>query len=261
MIADNPKTHYRSIFISDLHLGSRGAQADTCLTFMKETSCDYLYLIGDIVDLWALKRRIYFPQSHVNLIRKFLKRANNGTKVFYVVGNHDENLREFIPLSLGEVEIVDEIIHVTADGKRFFVVHGDRYDQIVKYARWVAWLGDLGYTMLLRSNRWVNTARRWFGYPEWSLADYVKKRVKQAVAFIGDFEQAAIHDAKECGADGVICGHIHFAADKVIGGIRYVNDGDWVESCTAAVEHVDGRIEVIRFSREQVRHPVGAEFG
>lgn len=242
------KKHYRSIFISDVHLGSRGAQAEALDDFLKNNTCDNLYLVGDIIDFWALRRKIYFPESHVRVIRRLLKRQEQGVKVTYIVGNHDEVLRDFIPLTFGEMKVLDDTIHTAADGKRYLVIHGDQFDQVMRYAKWLAWLGDIGYALLLRSNTVVNWFRRRFGLGHWSLSAYVKYKVKMAVNFIGEFEQTVAKAAKDHNVDGVICGHIHHAEDRQIDGIAYLNDGDWVESCTALVENEHGRMSVITWN-------------
>lgn len=241
------KTRYRSIFISDVHLGSRGSQAEALNKFLKSNSSEYLYLVGDIVDFWALRRKVFFPQSHVNVIRRILKRSDH-VKVTYIVGNHDEALRQFIPMAFGDIQVANEVIHETADGRRFLVIHGDAFDQVMRYAKWLAFLGDVGYGILLRSNGIVNTLRRRFGLGYWSLSAYVKHKVKMAANFIGQFEQAVELSVRERNVHGVICGHIHHAEIKEYPDFTYINDGDWVESCTAVVEHMDGRLELIRFT-------------
>lgn len=245
------KTHYRSIFISDTHLGTPGSKADDLLDFLRAHSSEKLYLVGDIVDFWALSRKSYFPQSHINVIRKFLSRSSQGTEVIYLPGNHDEKIRDIIPIDMGNIKVVDSCVHETIDGKKFLVIHGDVYDQIVRYAKWVAWLGDIGYGLLLKSNRIVNFFRRKFGMGYWSLSAHVKKKVKAAVNFIGNYELAVSQDVKDREVDGVICGHIHQAEIKTINGILYCNTGDWVESCTALVEHFDGRLELLSW---EVKH-------
>lgn len=241
------KTKYRSIFISDIHLGSRGSKAAALNKFLKGHTSEYLYLVGDIVDFWALRRKVFFPQSHVNVVRRILKRANS-SKVFYIVGNHDEQLRQFLPMAFGDIQFVNEMTHQTADGRRFLVIHGDQYDQVMLYAKWLAFLGDIGYSLLMRANGAVNRFRRWFGMGYWSLSAYAKRKVKVAVNFIGQFEDAVAHDVRQRGLDGVICGHIHHAEIKPLTDtFAYMNCGDWVESCSVLVEHFDGRIELLRF--------------
>ncbi len=240
------KQHYRSILISDLHLGSKGCQAEKLLAFLKTHTADNLYLVGDIIDLWALSRKIYFPQSHLKVLKKVLALSKN-TRIVYVRGNHDETLDEFVPFNIGNIEVVMEAEHVTADGRKLLICHGDKYDQVMQYARWLAVLGDIGYTLLLKSNAYVNWFRRKFGRGYWSLYAYAKRRVKKLVGFIGDFENAVAKDAAANGYDGVVCGHIHHCEMKKIQGIDYYNDGDWVESCTALIEDELGNIRIIDF--------------
>jgi UDP-2,3-diacylglucosamine pyrophosphatase LpxH len=241
------KLQFKSVFISDLHLGSRGCQADALNDFLATVEADNLYLVGDIVDLWAMSRKFYFPQNHVNVLRKVLKKSKNGTRVVYIVGNHDETFRPLLPFDFGEIEIVNEIIHYGLDGKRYLVTHGDDYDQIVLHAKWVAQLGDIGYSFLLQSNRWINAVRNFFHLPHWSLSNYVKAKVKGAANFICGYEDAVAKAVKDRHLDGVVCGHIHHAEIKTIEGVQYMNDGDWVESCTALVENLDGTFEIIRW--------------
>lgn len=234
--------HFRTIFISDVHLGSKACNAEAALDFLKTHSCDALYIVGDFIDLWALRRKVFLPQSHVNVIQRVLKIAKQGTKVVYCPGNHDEYVREFIPVTLGNITIVDDAIFETVDGRRFLVIHGDAFDQVVRHARWLAWLGDIGYHLLMSSNSLVNGVRRRLGLPRWSLSAYVKSRVKQAVSFVGNFERAVVRSVEEKGLDGVICGHIHTANIARFGGVLYLNDGDFCESCTALVERDNGEL-------------------
>jgi UDP-2,3-diacylglucosamine pyrophosphatase LpxH len=239
------RKRYRTIFVSDSHLGTAGSSAAMLLDFLKRHECETLYLVGDIVDGWALKKGWYWPQSHSDVVRAVLKMAKHGTRVIYVPGNHDEHFRDYVGLELGGIELLPEDVHVTADGRRLLVIHGDQFDNVVLYHRWLAFLGDGAYTLLLKSNRWVNRVRRVFGYPYWSLAAHMKKRVKNAVAFISRFEEVVAHAAAERGVDGVVCGHIHSAEIRQIGDITYYNDGDWVESCTALVEAADGSLSIV----------------
>ena len=239
------KIKFRTVWISDTHLGTAGCNAELLHDFLHSIKPETLYLVGDIIDGWRLKRGWYWPARHNDVVRRVLKLANKGTRVVYIPGNHDEALRDFTGLAFGGVEIMQEAIHVTADGKRLLVLHGDEFDGIVLYARWLAFLGDRAYAALLRLNIWFNFIRRRFGLPYWSISAYLKHRVKNAVAFIGRFEAAVAHAARERGVDGVVCGHIHSAEIRDFDGILYMNDGDWVESCTALVEHADGRIEII----------------
>jgi len=239
------KLKFRTVWISDTHLGTSGCNAELLHDFLHSIKPDTLYLVGDIIDGWRLKRGWYWPPRHNDIIRRVLKLANKGARVVYIPGNHDEALRDYTGLAFGGVEVMQEAIHVTADGKRLLVLHGDEFDGVVLYARWLAFLGDVGYSVLLRMNVWFNALRRQFGLPYWSLSAYIKHRVKNAVAFISRFEEVVAHAARERGVDGVVCGHIHSAEIRDFDGILYMNDGDWVESCTALVEHFDGRIEIL----------------
>jgi UDP-2,3-diacylglucosamine pyrophosphatase LpxH len=239
------KLKFRTVWISDTHLGTSGCNAELLHDFLHSIKPETLYLVGDIIDGWRLKRGWYWPPRHNDIIRRVLKLANKGTRVVYIPGNHDEALRDYAGLAFGGVEVMSEAIHVTADGKRLLVLHGDEFDGVVLYARWLAFLGDAGYSVLLRLNVTFNAVRRRFGLPYWSLSAYIKHRVKNAVAFISRFEEVVAHAARERGVDGVVCGHIHSAEIRDFDGITYMNDGDWVESCTALVEHADGQIEIL----------------
>jgi UDP-2,3-diacylglucosamine pyrophosphatase LpxH len=236
---------YRTIWLSDIHLGTRGCRARALLDFLEGCHCDYLYLVGDIIDFWRLKRAPHWPQLHSDVVRTILSKARAGTIVTLVPGNHDEYLRRFCDLQLGNIMITREAIHRTADGRLFLVVHGDEFDSITRCHRWVALTGDVGYDVLLELNRWFNGARRRLGLPYWSLAAYVKGKVKRAVNFITAFETALAHEAARRGLHGVVCGHIHRAETREIEGLQYCNTGDWVESCTALVEHADGSLELL----------------
>lgn len=239
---------YRTIFISDVHLGTRACKAEYLLDFLKYNESEELYLVGDIIDGWRLKQSWYWPQAHNDVVQKLLRRARKGDKVFYLPGNHDEAARLFLGINFGTIPIEDEFIHETADGKRFLVIHGDQYDVVVKYAKWLAHIGDKAYVLLLGLNTGVNAIRRRLGFSYWSLSAYMKGRAKQAVEFVGRFERALSDEARRRGLDGVICGHVHTAEFKDIDGVTYCNDGDWVESCTALVEHFDGRLEIINWA-------------
>jgi len=241
-------THYRTIWISDIHLGTRGSKADFLLDFLRQTESDYLFLVGDIVDGWRLRRSWYWPQSHNDVVQKVLRKARKGTQVVYVPGNHDEWLRDYTELQLGGVWLREEIAHTLADGRKLLVVHGDAFDGVVRYAKWLALLGDGAYTVALQVNHYFNLVRRRFGYPYWSLSAYLKSRVKNAVAFTRDFAAAVASEAAKRGFDGVVCGHIHSAEIREVGEVLYCNDGDWVESCTALVEHHDGRLEILHWA-------------
>ena len=238
---------YRAIWISDFHLGTRRAQAHALLDFLRRTESDYLYLVGDIVDNWSLKKTWYWHQSHNDVVQKLLRKARKGTRVVYIPGNHDEGFRDFSGLRFGRVAVLNRTTHVTADGRRYLVLHGDEFDGVVKYARWLALLGDGAYAAAVEINHHFNRARRLFGFRYWSLSAYLKHKVKRAVEFISHFEQAVVREARRAGADGVVCGHIHTCEMRDIDGIHYCNDGDWVESCTALVEHGDGRLELIHW--------------
>ncbi|WP_341898386.1 UDP-2,3-diacylglucosamine diphosphatase [Ferrovibrio terrae] len=242
---------YRTIWISDIHLGTRGCKADLLLEFLRYTESDTLYLVGDIVDGWRLKRSWYWNQSHNDVVQKLLRKARKGTNVIYVPGNHDEALRDFIEgaaLQFGGITVLMEAIHETADGRRLLVTHGDHFDGIVTCAKWLALLGDAAYGFALGLNTWFNHLRRRMGLPYWSLSAYLKHKVKNAVEFISDYEQAIAEEARRRHVDGVVCGHIHHAEIREIDGIQYCNDGDWVESCTALVEHFDGRLEILHWA-------------
>jgi len=249
-VQESEKTHYRSIFLSDIHLGTRGCRADLLLEFLKRHTCDELYLVGDIIDGWRLKSGFYWPQTHTNVMRRFLTVSKRGTQVTYVTGNHDEFLRKYSDMEIGNIKLVDAAVHKTADGRRFLVVHGDAYDVVTRYHRWVALLGGIGYDALLALNTHLNHWRAKFGYGHWSLSAWVKYRVKRAVSFVSGFEDAVSHHCRQQGFDGVICGHIHHAEITDYDDIRYMNCGDWVESCTALVEDNRGTFRVIRWADE-----------
>lgn len=242
-----PTYRYRTIWISDVHLGTRGSKAEYLLDFLKRSDSETLYLVGDIIDGWRLKKSWYWPQAHNDVVQKLLRKARKGTRVVLIPGNHDDFLRSFTGFELGRIPIHKHVIHEGADGRKFLVVHGDAFDGIVTYARWLAFLGDTAYTFALVVNRWFNALRRRLGFSYWSLSAYLKHKVKNAVAFIANFEGAMAEVARKRGLSGVICGHIHHAEMRAIGDVLYCNDGDWVESCTALVEHFDGRLEILRW--------------
>jgi len=248
---------YRTIWISDIHLGTRGCKADLLLDFLRHTESDTLYLVGDIFDGWRLRKSWYWLQSHNDVVQKLLRKARKGTEVVYVPGNHDEVARDYCDLQFGGIMVRRDCIHVTADGREFLVLHGDEFDVVVRYAKWLALLGDWAYTTLLAINHWFNEARKHFGYPYWSLSAYLKHKVKNAVEYIGNYETAIADEARQRGVDGVVCGHIHHPEIRDIDGILYCNDGDWVESCSALVEHFDGRLEILNWieQRELVSRP------
>lgn len=256
--APRQRTQYRTVWISDIHLGTPGCNAELLLDFLKSIECETLYLVGDIIDAWRLRKGWYWPPRHNDVVRCILKMAKRGTHVVYVPGNHDEVLRDYTGLAFGDVTVVSEAIHETADGRRLLVLHGDQFDSIVMYAKWLAFLGDSAYEFLLKANSVVNFVRRRFGLPYWSLAAHLKKRVKNAVQFISKFEEVVAHAASERQVDGVVCGHIHSAEIREFGDITYYNDGDWVESCTALTEHEDGRMEIIDWAERKRREAAEA---
>ena len=244
------KFRVRTVWISDLHLGTPGCQAKALLDFLREVQCDTLYLVGDIIDGWQLRRTWYWPQAHNDVVQKLLRKARKGTRVVFVPGNHDEFARRYVTHTFGGIEVVDDCMHVTADGRRLWITHGDLFDGVIQCAKWLAYVGDAAYEFTLKVNRWFNRARARLGLPYWSLSRYLKHKVKRAVSYIDDFEAAVAREARRRGADGVVCGHIHHAEMRDIDGILYCNDGDWVESLTALVEHDDGRLEIIDCSAQ-----------
>lgn len=243
--ADRPTLSVRTVWISDLHLGTPGCQAKALLDFLRDVECETLYLVGDIIDGWQLRRSWYWPQAHNDVVQKLLRKARKGTRVIFIPGNHDEFARKYLTHNFGGVEVMEEAMHVTADGKRLWITHGDLYDGVIQCARWLAIMGDLAYEFTLKANRWFNRIRAKCGLPYWSLSRYLKHKVKRAVSYINEFENAVAREARKRGAHGVVCGHIHHAEIREIDGILYCNDGDWVESLTALVEHFDGRLEII----------------
>ena len=251
-------TRYRAIFISDIHLGTRGCKSEMLLEFLRTTESQYLYLVGDIVDGWRLRRSWYWHQSHNDVVQKLLRKARKGTQVVLVPGNHDELARDYVGMQFGGVWVLGETIHVTADGRRMLVLHGDAFDGVITYARWLALLGDHAYTFALWMNHGLNRLRVALGFGYWSLSAYLKDKVKGAVSYISAFEVAVAAEARRRGADGVICGHIHKAEIRDIDGVLYCNDGDWVESCTALVEHWDGRLEILTWANQHGANQHGA---
>ena len=243
--------HYRAIWISDTHLGTPGCQAEALLDFLRRTESTYLYLVGDIIDGWQLKRRWYWHQLHNDVIQKVLRKARKGTHVIYIPGNHDEAARHYLGIAFGDIAIREESVHTTATGQRLLVIHGDAFDAVVQGARWIALLGDVLYTILLRVNRHFNRWRARFGFSYWSLSLFLKQKVKNAVNYIGAFEHALAREARERGLDGVVCGHIHKAEIRDIDGILYCNDGDWVESLTALVETHEGELRILHWHEER----------
>ena len=237
--------HHRTLWISDVHLGTPGCKAAYLLDFLRHNDADTLYLVGDIIDGWQLRRGWYWHRSHNDVVQKVLRKARKGTRVIFVPGNHDEFARQFAGLCFGDIEVVDELVHTTADGRRLWVIHGDQFDGVVQNAKWLAYVGDALYTVALAMNHWFNRARSRLGLRYWSLSQYLKQRVKNAVSFISDFEHALAREARRRGLDGVVCGHIHKAEIRVIDGTLYCNDGDWVESLTALAEAHDGTLSLI----------------
>lgn len=241
------RLRFRAIWISDTHLGTPGCQARQLLEFLRRTESDYLYLVGDIVDGWQLKRRWYWHQSHNDVVQKVLRKARKGSEVVYIPGNHDEAARHFLGLAFGGIAIREEAIHTTTRGKRLLVTHGDLFDGVVQCARWLALLGDVLYAFTLKLNRHVNAFRGRLGLPYWSLSQFLKHRVKNAVSYISAYEEALAREARQRGLDGVVCGHIHKAEIRDIGGILYCNDGDWVESLTALAETMEGELRILHW--------------
>jgi UDP-2,3-diacylglucosamine pyrophosphatase LpxH len=237
--------HYRAIWISDIHLGTKGCKAEHLLEFLRTHESDYLYLVGDIIDGWRIKRSWYWHQSHNDVVQKILRKARKGTRVVYIPGNHDEAMRQFVGLELGRIAVEHEAVHTMLDGRRLLVTHGDLFDGVVQRARWLAHLGDTLYCLILELNRHFNRMRQRFGMPYWSLSQYLKHQVKNAVSYISDFEHALAHEAKRRGFDGVVCGHIHKAEMRNIEGVLYANDGDWVESLTALAETFSGELRIL----------------
>ena len=241
--------HYRAIWISDVHLGTPGCQAKFLLDFLKHNESDTLYLVGDIIDGWRLKKSIYWPQSHNDVVQKILRKARKGTEVVYVPGNHDESIRQFLGLSFGEIKVVPEAIHTTADGRKLWITHGDLFDGVMQYAKWLAYVGDNLYSLILYFNRYLNLLRIRMGMQYWSLSQYLKHQVKNAVSYIADFEMIMAREARLRGCQGVVCGHIHKAEIRMIDNLLYCNDGDWVESLTALVETHEGELKIVHWPR------------
>lgn len=250
------KTHYRSVWISDVHLCTRDAQAEMLYSFLDSVRCDHLYLVGDIIDMWALKRKWRWPREYNAIIHKILKRSRKGARVVFIPGNHDDFFRDFVGYRFGDVEVASHAEHVTADGRRFLVMHGDEFDAVVQYHAWLSHLGSWAYQRLILLNRVVNLARRWMGMPYWSLSGAIKRRVKKAATFATRFEETLIQEARRRGVDGVICGHIHQPVMREEVGLLYCNTGDWIENCTALVEECDGSLRILRWHDEIKRRVV-----
>lgn len=253
------RRRYRSVFISDLHLGTPGCQAGPLLDFLKAHPSDNLFLVGDIIDGWQLRKRWYWPQAHNDVVQKLLRRARKGCRVVFIPGNHDEFARQFCGHHFGGIEVLEEAVHVTASGQQLWVVHGDYFDGVIQCAKWLAHLGDNLYEFTLRLNRHLNSLRARMGLPYWSLSAYLKGKVKTALNYVTDFERAVAHEARRRGHQGVVCGHIHRAELRHIDGILYCNDGDWVESRTALVEHYDGRLELVAWQPSADPEAIGHE--
>ena len=242
------RARFRAVFISDLHLGTAGCQARPLLDFLKHHPSHTLYLVGDIIDGWQLRRKWYWPQAHNDVIQKLLRRSRKGCRVVFVPGNHDEFARQFDGHNFGGIEVANEAVHTTADGRRLWVVHGDHFDGVIQCAKWLAYLGDNAYEFTLKLNRHLNSLRARMGLPYWSLSQYLKHKVKSALNYVTDFERAVAAEARQRGYQGVVCGHIHRPEMRTIDGTLYCNDGDWVESLSALVEHMDGRLELVHWS-------------
>jgi UDP-2,3-diacylglucosamine pyrophosphatase LpxH len=267
---DGPAKHrFRAVWISDVHLGTPGCQAQALLDFLKHTHCEYLFLVGDMIDGWQLRRSWYWPQAHNDVVQKLLRKARKGTRVIYVPGNHDEFARKYTGHSFGGIEVVEDWIHETADGRKLWITHGDYFDAVIQCAKWLAYVGDSAYEFTLKLNRYLNNLRGRLGLPYWSLSKYLKLKVKRAVSYVNDFEQAVAREARKLGVQGVVCGHIHHAEMRDIDGILYCNDGDWVESLTALVEYPDGRLAIfdaleyarsgqLKHEHEELAQPVAA---
>jgi UDP-2,3-diacylglucosamine pyrophosphatase LpxH len=244
--------HYKSIFISDIHLGTPGCSADELCIFLKNNTCDNLFLVGDIVDGWRIKKKWYWPQSHSNVIRRILTASKRNTKVYYIPGNHDEALRKFISydITMGNIIILDRYVYEAIDGKKYLVIHGDFFDTLMLNSKWLMHIGDSLYNFLIWSNILLNKIRKIGGLEYWSLSNYLKQNTKQALNYINNFEEYLASYCKQHNFDGIICGHIHKAEIRIIDGIIYMNDGDWVESRTALVEHLDGKWEIINYDTQ-----------
>jgi UDP-2,3-diacylglucosamine pyrophosphatase LpxH len=239
-----PSVRFRSVWISDIHLGTPGCQAQALLEFLKRVECDTLFLVGDIIDGWQLRRSWYWPQAHNDVVQKLLRKARKGTRVIFVPGNHDEFARKYLGHSFGGIEVAEDWIHETADGRKLWITHGDYFDAVIQCARWLAIMGDHAYEFMLRLNHYLNSLRARLGLPYWSLSKFLKLKVKRAVAYVNDFEDAVAREARKLGVQGVVCGHIHHAEMRWIDDVLYCNDGDWVESLTALVEQEDGSLAV-----------------
>lgn len=242
------REQYRAIWISDVHLGYKGCKAEYLLHFLQVTECDYLYLVGDIIDIWSMKRNLYWPQTHNDIVKAILDKAKSGTRVIYIPGNHDEMFRDYEGYVFGNIIFRNEYVHTTGAGERFLILHGDEFDGVIQCGRLATFFGNHAYDLLLYLNRLFNQLRRRLGLPYWSLATFLKSKIKNAMQHVANFERAAVYAANRRGAGGVICGHIHHAEIKKVNGIVYLNTGDWVENCTALVERQSGEIELLHWS-------------
>jgi UDP-2,3-diacylglucosamine pyrophosphatase LpxH len=238
---------YRTVFISDIHLGTKMSQADQLLEFMKTFECEKIYLVGDIVDCWAMSKKNIWSQFHNDVIQKLLRRARKGTEVVYIPGNHDDVMRNYCDNEFGHIIMVREAIHVGVDNRLYLVTHGDQFDVVIRNAEWLSHLGSWAYDFSIDMSLFINKIRTVFGMKYWSLSAYLKSRVKESVNFIGNYEETLCNYVRGKNLDGIICGHIHHANIRDIGGIRYMNCGDWVESCSALVENYDGTFEIVKW--------------
>ena len=250
---------YRTIWISDIHLGTKGCNADLLIDFLDSVDSETMYLVGDIIDGWRLKKKFYWPDAHNDIVWRILKRAKRGTRIVYIPGNHDEMFRQFTGLNFGGIEIRRAAFHDTADGRRLMVLHGDEFDAVMLSHRWLAFVGDALYHVMMGLNHWVNAGRKALGLSYWSLSRMAKHKVKNAVEFIGKYEEVVARAAAERGVDGVVCGHIHTAEHRMFDRIEYWNDGDWVEGCNALVEHADGRMEILNWPEEFAKREASEE--
>ena len=242
--------NYKSVFISDVHLGTNDCQAERLLDFIRDVECENLFLVGDIIDGWELRRSFRWKQSHSDVLQKLLRKARKRTKIYYILGNHDDFLENFLPITMGEhISVHRDMVYKGINGKDYLVTHGDMFDAVTMTKKWLALIGDKSYLFLLKVNRPLNFVRKKMGMGHWSLSKYMKKNVKKAVSYICDYEQVLVRYARAQGVCGVVCGHIHEPEIKEIDGIEYLNCGDWVESCTAVVEHFDGRFEIYDATR------------
>jgi UDP-2,3-diacylglucosamine pyrophosphatase LpxH len=253
-----PTLKLRTVFVSDIHLGFKGCSAELLLDFLHSVEMEYLFLVGDIIDVWSMKKSMFWPQAHNNVVRTLLGKAKRGTKVIFIPGNHDEVFREFDGAVFGNLQIHKDYIHVGADGRRMLILHGDEFDSVVKFSPWLAKLGSNIYDVLLALNPHINWWRRLFGLSHWSLSAYLKNKTKKACQYIGSFEESVAQAARKRGVETVVCGHIHRAEMREIEGILYCNDGDWVESCTSLVEDMNGQLRLIDWPKLKEQLPAAS---